>query len=70
MKSMIRQLTSINNQLRLLVTQLNEEQSGFRWRVQNAADTLDRIEKDYHEVLERDATEDSPYIKPTLTEIK
>lgn len=70
MKSLIRQLTSINNQLRPLAQQLEDERSSFRWRIQNALDTLERVERDYHEVLERDANEDAPYIKPTLTEVK
>ena len=68
--SFIKQLTSINNQLRPFVEQLKDENSTFRWRVQNAYDVLSKLEDDYHEVLFRDANEDSTYIKPTLKEIK
>jgi len=64
MKSMIKQLTAINNQLRPLAEQLREENSSFRWRIQNALDVLSRVEEDYHEVLERDANEDSNYTPP------
>ena len=61
---MIKQLTAINNQLRPLTEQLKEENSSFRWRIQNALDVLSRVEEDYHEVLERDAKEDSNYTPP------
>ena len=67
--SMITQLTHINRALEKLSKQLDEEKSSFRFYVSNACDNLKRVEKQYHEVLERDAREDAPYIKPTLTEV-
>lgn len=68
--SFIRKLQNINMALNTMCEHLEQTDSEFKYKVCMARDSLLSVEKTYHEVLERDANEDSTYIKPTIVENK
>jgi hypothetical protein len=65
----IRQVGDLKFQLDKLVERANEEESQFRWTLSSAQSAVDMVYNTYHEVLERDNTEDESY-NPPLKEIK
>lgn len=65
----IRQTEEVLNQLERLHERAVEEESEFRFRIASAKDFIEGVVNTYHEVLNRDATEDEAYIPP-LKEIK
>lgn len=68
-KSVINQLIIINRQLEQLSEQLHAEDSAFKYSINMYVTGLKNMENQFHEVLERDASDDEPYQKPKLQEV-
>jgi len=68
-KSVLNQLVIINRQLEQLSEQLHAENSSFKYSINMYVTGLKNMENQFHEVIERDATDDEPYQKPKLQEV-
>ena len=65
----IRQIEDVLFQLEQLSDRAKEENSQFRWRIDTAKESIRAVSITYHEVLERDNSEDTTYTPP-LQEVK
>lgn len=60
----IRQIEDTLFQLEQITARAKKENSQFRWRIETARDSIKAVSNTYHEVLQRDASEDATYTPP------
>lgn len=60
----IRQVEDALYQLDRLADRAAQDDSQFRWKIESARDYIKAVSDTYHEVLQRDALEDTTYTPP------